>query len=310
MSGVAGERRYPAAVRSIQLKEENVFDSNIKAAGPLAAQPEIASKEVPSFVAQVREAFAAAPGSAKTLEANTVRVIPGNQTFSTITDALNAITDAKLSKQYVLQVGPGIYNEVVHCKPWVFIQGAGLDQTTVSAVAGPQQWDKGTVRGCSNSAVQEMTIVSYGQQWGDWATAVNCDGAQNFDIENCNVQAIDQTGNNGSNLVTVSNDYSSAGGGSQVNIAYSAILGDGGAQPIGVVAFSHSYVEITDSKIITRNAGTTWGASASGQSTMTLFNCLVEGTSSLKLPDGTAQITARDCQLIGPYDPGVVIVND
>lgn len=286
-----------------------MFDPNFKATGTLVAQPEIASKEIPAFVAEVRALVASAPQAAA-LAANSVQVIPGHKTFSTITEALASITDAKQSKQYLLQVGPGTYEEVVHCKPWVFIQGAGNDQTTVTAAAGAQQWDKGTVRGCSNAAVQEMTIISIGHNWGDWACAVSCDGAQNFDIENCALQALDQTGNNGSNLVALSIDYSAAGGGSQVNVAYCTVRAQGGAQPIGVVAFSHSYVEITDSKIVAQDAGTTWGASAANGSTVTLFNSYVEGTRSLVLSDSSAQMTARDCTLVGPYDPGVVIVTD
>lgn len=287
-----------------------MFDPSFKATGSLVARPEVAAQEVPAFVSEVRAALAAAP-QATALAANTVQVIPGNRTFSSITEALNSITDAKQSKQYVVQVGPGTYDEVIQCKPWVFIQGAGIDETTLTAAAGPHQWDKGTVRGSANSAVQNMTIISIGRNFADWTCAVSCDGAQNFDIENCKLQALDQTGNDGSNLVAISVDYSAAGGGSQVNVAYCSVSAQGGAQPIGVIAFSHSYVQITDSKILSQKpGGTSWGLSASYGSTATLFNCAVEGSRSLVLSDSSAQITARDCTLVGPYDPGVVIVND
>ncbi|HEX2834662.1 MAG TPA: hypothetical protein VHW00_16745 [Thermoanaerobaculia bacterium] len=282
-----------------------MLDPTIKATGPLVAQPELAAQQVPAFVAEVRAFLAAA--APVTLAANSVQVQPGGKTFSTITDALNSITDAKQSKQYLVSIGPGTYNEVVTCKPWVFLQGEGLDQTTIVANAGPQQWDKGTVRGCSNSAVQNVTIISNGQTWGDWATAVNCDGAQNFDIENC---ALVANGPSGTNLNTVAVDYSSAGGGSQVNLAYSSVLANGGGQPIGLIAFARSYVEITDTKIIAQNANTSWGAASNGQSALKLYNCFVEGTMSLAIPDYTSAIEARDCQLVGPYAPGVVIIND
>ncbi|HEX9985902.1 MAG TPA: pectinesterase family protein [Thermoanaerobaculia bacterium] len=283
-----------------------MFDPSIKATGTLVAQPELAAKEIPEFVADVQRAVAAAAAAAS-LAANSVQVSPGGKTFATIGEALASITDAKQSKQYVVQVGPGTYNEVVVCKPWVFIAGAGTDQTTVTAPAGPQQWDKGTVRGCSNAAVQNMTIISTGQTFGDSAVAVNCDAAQNFDIENCALQA---TGDDGTNIVTVSIDYSSTGGGSQVNLAYSSVVANGGTQPIGLVGFANSYVDVTDTKIIAENAGTTWGAASNGGSFLTLYNCLVQGTMSLAIPDYNSKITARDCQLVGPYAPNVVIIND
>jgi pectin methylesterase-like acyl-CoA thioesterase len=285
-----------------------MFDPNFKATGPLVAVPEVAAKEVPAFVAEVRAALAAAP--AVTLAANSVQVTPGGKTFTTITDALNSIIDAKKSKQYLVQVGPGTYDEVIVCKPWVFIAGSGTDQTTVTAPASKDQWDKGTVRACSNAAVQNMTIISIGHNWGDWTCAVNADAAQNFDVENCNLQAIDQTGNNGSNLVALAVDYSAGGGGSQLNVAYCGIVANGGGQPIGVGAFGHSYVELTDSKILAENANTSWGAAAAAESALYLYNCFVQGSQSLVLNDGTGKITARDCQLVGPYSPGVVIVND
>ncbi|HEX7151411.1 MAG TPA: hypothetical protein VF618_07990 [Thermoanaerobaculia bacterium] len=284
-----------------------MFDPTIKATGTLVAQPELAAKEFPLFVANVHAVLALAPKAAA-LAANTVQVWPGGKTFATIGEALNSITDASQRKQYSVSVGPGTYNEVVVCKPWVFIQGAGTDQTTVTAAAGPHQWDKGTVRGCSNAAVQDMTIISTGQTWGDWAVAVNCDAAQNFDVENCALQAVDN--GNGSNLVAVSIDYSSQGGGSQVRLAYTSVVASGGAQPIGVIGFAHSYVELTDCKVIAENAGTTWGGASNGGSFLELYNCFVQGTRSLTIPDNSSKITARDCQLVGPYDPGVVIIND
>lgn len=286
-----------------------MFDRNIKAEGTLVADPERASSELPSFVADVRSRVTATTANVAAAAANSVQVTPGGRTFSTIGDALNSITDASRGKQYVVNVGPGTYNEVVKCKPWVFIVGAGQGQTVVTAPSGPEQWDKGTIRGCSNAAVQNMTIVSLGQSFGQWTTAVNCDAAQNFDIENCQIQALDTTGA-GTNLVAVSIDYSSMGGGSQVNIAYCSIVADGGVQPMGLLTFSNGYVDVTDSKIMSQNSNTTWGAASNGNSVLTLYDCYVSGSMSLVIPDYVSKITARDCQLVGPYSDGVVIIND
>ncbi|HYO76742.1 MAG TPA: hypothetical protein VE010_09795 [Thermoanaerobaculia bacterium] len=282
-----------------------MLDLSIQATGPLTANAAVAAQEVPSFVSLVNEAIAAAPQEALQL-ANTVTVQPGGKTFSTITDAMNSITDAKLQKQYVVQIGPGTYNEVVVCKPYVFLSGAGVSTTTVTAPASANQWDKGTVKAASNAAVQNMTIVSTGTTWGCWATAVDCTAAVNFDIENCNLEA---NGSNGTNLVTLAVDYSSAGGGSQVNLAYSMVgaHGAGNGNVSGILVYARAYLRVSNSKIVADTADVAWGASASYESSIDLFGSTVLGTMSLVLPDGSGHITATDCKLIGPYSPGVVV---
>lgn len=287
------------------------MDLSVKATGTLVANPAVAATELPAFATMVRELMAAAPAAALAL-ANTVTVSPGGKTFSTIQAAINSITDAKLQKQYVVQIGPGTYNEVVTCKPYVFLQGAGAGATVVMAPASATQIDKGTIKGASNSAVQNMSIVSTGTTFGSWATAVDCNAAVNFDIEYCGLEADNgAAGPEGANLCTLAIDYSAIGGGSQVNIAYSTIIADGGAQPVGLLSFAKGFVGITDSKIIAKNAGVSWGAASNGGSTINLYACTVSGTMSLELPDGAgSHITAKDCQLTGPYSPGVVIVNN
>jgi hypothetical protein len=280
-----------------------MLDLNIQAHGPLTANAATAAQEVPSFVSLVNAAVAAAPQEALQV-ANTVTVQPGGATFTTITAALNSITDAKLQKQYVVQIGPGTYNEVVTCKPYVFLTGAGVSTTTINAPASSDQWNKGTVKAASNSAIQNMTINSSGNDWGTWVCAVDCVAAVNFDIENCNLEG---NGSNGTNLVTLAVDYSAAGGGSQINVAYTMVGAHGGTQPIGMLVYARAFVNVTDSKIVADGAGTAWGASASLGSTINLYSTTVAGTMSLVLSDNSAQITATRCTLVGPYSPGVVV---
>lgn len=281
-----------------------MIDFSLKPTGTLVANADVASKEVPLFVRSVNAALAAVPQAALTA-GNTVTVQPGNRTFSTIAEAMNSITDAGLQKQYVVQIGPGTYNEVVVCKPYVFLQGAGAEQTIITAPGATGQInDKGTVKASSNAALQNMTILSVGSGWGNWATAVDCNHAVNFDIENCVLEA---DGDGGVNLVTLSVDYSTIGGGSQINVAYTTIRANGSGQPVAILLYSGAYVHVTDSKILAGNANTAWGASASFSSTLDLYNSFVQGTMSLVLSDSSAKITATDCQLVGPYSPGVVI---
>jgi hypothetical protein len=52
----------------------------------------------------------------------------------------------------------------------------------------------GTVKAASNSAAQNCTIrATTTGTFGDSVTAVNCQGAVNFDIENCELLAISAT---------------------------------------------------------------------------------------------------------------------
>lgn len=282
-----------------------MLDLSIQAEGPLTASAETAAPAVASFVSLVNAAIAAAPQE-PLQAANTVTVQPGGKTFTTISAALDSITDAKLQKQYLVQVGPGTYNEVVTCKPYVFITGAGVAQTTITAPAGPQQWDKGTIRAASNSAVQNLSIQSIGKTWGDWACAIDCNAAVNFDIENCDLQAYPATG---TNLVTLAIDYSATGGGSQVNLAYSMVgaHGENEGQIIGVLVYARAFLNVTDSKIVADESSNAWGAAAGGGSTIELFGSTVVGSQSLVLSDSSAHITATNCTLVGPYSPGVVV---
>jgi pectin methylesterase-like acyl-CoA thioesterase len=286
------------------------MDLSIKAAGALAADPDVAAKELPGFAATVRQAMTTVANG--TPAANQVTVSPGGQTFPTIQAAIDSIQDAKLQKQYVVQIGPGTYEEVVTCKPWVFLQGAGSGQTIVTAAAVLNEMDKGTIRASSNSAIQNMSVRSAGASSGGWVTAVDCNGTVNFAIENCVLEANAGIAPDGAttNIVTVALDYSATGGGSQVNIAYCTIVGDGGTQPTGLVAYAKSFANVTSSKIIARNAQTSWGAAANASSAITLYNCVVAGTMSLMLPDSSAKITATDCTLDGPYSDGVIVINN
>jgi pectin methylesterase-like acyl-CoA thioesterase len=281
-----------------------MLDLKMRAEGPLSANASVAAEQLRSFVKLVKEVVDAAPRNGLEL-ANTVTVQPGGKTFPTITAALNSITDASVKKQYLVQIGPGTYNEVVVCKEWVFIAGAGVAQTTITAPGSTSQANKGTVRAASHSAVQDVSIVSDAKAVDAWATAVDCSGAVDFDIENCDLQG---NGVAMTNAVTLSVDFDQTGGGSQVNVAYSAIGAHGPtAFTSALMVYARGFVNVTDSKIVADTAETAWGASASHDSTIELYNTTVVGTMSLMLPDETGHITATSCKLIGPYSPGVVV---
>lgn len=260
------------------------------------------------FVAGVRRAIGDAPERVST-QANVVVVQPGGRTFSTITAALDSITDASLKKQYVLTIAPGTYNEVVTCKPWVFLQGAGPDQTVITA-PGPQDYGaKGTVKGASHAAIQNLTVQSTGSGWGCWAVAVECDQAVNFDIENCSLVSIDNVG--GANMIALSVDYIGGASGSVVYVAYTTVVANcvaGQSQPLALLAFASSFVQVTESKLVAQGGMPGWGGASNGGSNLTLYNSFVKGAGfSLNIPDYHSTCVANQCQLDGPVQNGVVV---
>jgi hypothetical protein len=92
----------------------------------------MARRQLVAFVATVKNAVSRARPPRPVAE-NSVVVQPGGQSFSTITAALGSITDASQQREYVLSIGAGTYSEAVTCKPWVYLSGAGVGQTIITA---------------------------------------------------------------------------------------------------------------------------------------------------------------------------------
>jgi pectin methylesterase-like acyl-CoA thioesterase len=260
--------------------------------------------QLAAFVATVKKAVSA-PTVAKAA-ANSVVVDPGGKTFSSIGAALASITDASEQKQYVVSIGPGTYTEVVTCKSWVFLSGAGRDQTLITALSDPNQYFLGTVTGASNSAVQNCTIrATTTGPYGATVTAVNCLGNVNFDIENCELLAIatNETNVNGITIDQVGSDAA----GSQVNIAYTTVTAKDSPAPLAVSTGWYSYVHGTESKFIAQGGQQPWGCAAIDESVILVENCYVEGQQYSLWQDNTGRITANQCTLVGPVGPGVVV---
>lgn len=209
-----------------------------------------------------------APGGA-------VRVEPGGRTFDTISAALESITDNSLRRQYVVEIGPGTYREVVHCKPYVYLKGAGVDATIVTADAAKDWWDSGTIRGCSHSAVQDMTIEAAGaKRYHNELVGVDVTGAQGFSIDNCRIR-VRAEANDTKNLVGVAVNEHGQGvpPPSAVRISYS-ILETHERWAAALVNAVGSLCEVANSKIYNLAGGDRPHAviSASGAKT-TLYGC-------------------------------------
>ena len=194
------------------------------------------------------------------------------------------------------------------CKSWVFLSGAGPGQTIITAAAKATPEAKGTIRAASHSAVQNATVrAATTGTLGDYTTAVDCQSVIDFDIETCELIAVDAT--NMTNVVALALD-DWGGTGSHVNIAYTKVTANGGGMPLAINVYYAAYAHGMESQFIAEN-GTNpgWGGAAADGSTLLVENCYVQGAGYSLIKDQSAgtSITANQCQLKGPVGPGVVV---
>lgn len=258
------------------------------------------------FVAEVR---ARLDGKRPNLGPNQVEVSPGGKIFATIGKALASITDASQKKQYVCYIGPGTYTEVVVCKPWVFLQGEGQDQTVIASPPSSETHPRSSLVAASNSAIQNLSVTATSRSSQSFTVAVAVNAATNFDIENCALTSDDKFNSFTWALVIDLGSFGS-GRGSAVNIAYTSILAQTTVKlcaTLGMTLSGGSLVQVTQSKIVaTGDSGT--GAQSTGSSQLTLYNSYVEGrVYALGIPDEISTCIANQCQIKGPVAPGVIV---
>gem|GEM_PF-3321582 len=86
----------------------------------------------------------------------------------TIASALQSISDAGPGKPYLVYVAPGTYREQVRMKPYVVLEGAGKERTTIAAPSGGT--GAATIVGAAGATLRNLTVESTGG--GDLAVAV------------------------------------------------------------------------------------------------------------------------------------------
>lgn len=258
-------------------------------------------------------AEAAVSDGAEPVGPNVVTVSPGGAIFSTISAAIESITDASLQKQYLLTVSEGKFNERVVMKPWVFVQGSGQENTTITAPPTADAFSRGTVVGASNSGISNLTISCPGGSWGEWSSALVCANAIAFYAEGL-LLAVDDLGNAGLNLQTVGIDINLPNSGSsQVYFAYCYIQSTGQnseSTSVNLMAYDSAYVEVTNSKLIAQGGGQSFGATVDGGASLNIFDSYAKGGTYALYIASVGAITATNCQIDGPVSSGVQIIND
>ena len=196
-------------------------------------------------------------------------------------------------------------------KPWCFIQGAGRDQTTVTAPPTSQFWLRGTIIGASNSNIGGMTVASVGGSWGTWNTALLVGGCSPFYADDVALIADDQ-GNAGINGECVAVNWNSGvSGQSQVYISYSTItcqMENGQSVAQAAIFGGPANVELIETKVVGQGGVQSYGVTSINAAVVTVDNCYVQGaTFALSNSDGQSPLTANGCQIQGPVGPGVTV---
>jgi|SRR5438105_606741 len=245
--------------------------------------------------------------------ANSVHVDPGGATFPTIGAALASLTDASQEKEYLLSIGPGTYNEQVTLKPWVYLQGSGQGQTTVTFPPTPDAFSRGTIIASSNSSIGDMTVSCLGGTWGNWSTALVIAGSAPFYADNVALISDDQD-NDGLNSEAVAVNWNASPiAPAQVYISYSTIASKMEAPDsvaVAIIVNGPANAELIETKIAATGGEQSFGVQSNGGAVVNLRDCSAQGsTFALEIPDGASTLIATDCQVGGPVGSGVQIVN-
>jgi hypothetical protein len=143
---------------------------------------------------------------------NVVVVAQSGGQYTSISAALNSITDASATHHYLVWVGPGVYTETVTMKQWVDIEGAGEQSTKITSASG----GLGTLVGANNAELRSLTVENAGGN--TVATAIYNNSASPT------MSSVAATASGGSNNYGVFNYLSSP---NMTNVAATASGGSG-----------------------------------------------------------------------------------
>jgi hypothetical protein len=92
---------------------------------------------------------------------NVIIVAKSGGDYTSVQGAMNTINDASETNPYLVWVAPGVYQERVTMKPWVDIQGAGQNMTTIKS-GGLSEATSGVVVGADNASLRDLTVETDG----------------------------------------------------------------------------------------------------------------------------------------------------
>ena len=124
---------------------------------------------------------------------NIINVAKTGGDYSTIADALNSITDNSATNTYLINIGPGTYEEQVTMKNYVNLNGSGNSLTIIESHGGGNMTTNSTVLTADNSFIHNLAIVMEGTSVNGSAVYINGAGSQ---LENLIIAAYSATNEN------------------------------------------------------------------------------------------------------------------
>ena len=109
---------------------------------------------------------------------HTITVAKAGGDYTTITEALNAITDNDATHLYHIKVMPGVYEESITMKPYVDISGSGENSTIISGTGGT------VVTAAANSLLEKVKIT---RAAAGAVAGVSGSNADNFILRDVNI---------------------------------------------------------------------------------------------------------------------------
>lgn len=106
---------------------------------------------------------------------NVIVVAKSGGDFTSVTAAMNSISDASSSSRYLVWVAPGVYdNEDVDMQPFVDIQGSGQDVTVLTSTGGTGGLspDSATLVGAANAELRDLSVEIEAADPSVWAHAI------------------------------------------------------------------------------------------------------------------------------------------
>jgi len=111
--------------------------------------------------------------------------------FTTIQAAIDSITTASGSNPYLVWIAPGTYTETVTMKPYVHLQGAGQEVTTIVSFSNSPSWPlvNGTVVLSSDTSLRDLTVRNDGNGFANVAAVLGMAGTSRAVVTNVTATA-------------------------------------------------------------------------------------------------------------------------
>lgn len=269
-------------------------------------------EDIETFRERTSMLFDHAHERAKKLPDHTVQVIPGEKMFKNIQDAIESIQDASRKLEYQVLIGPGTYNERVKTKEYIYLVGAGPDETRINQHGFEAKY-VGAIQAMSNGGISQVTVNATGphpdadtdEKGNYFCIGIMLITSGNYHIKLLNVHSTDNK-NKDVNVRGISNKGDVGTGTLTItDCTINASATGKDSTSVAVEAFaSGTQFTFNGGEIIAGAHGT--GVTSIGNAQVTLNQSSITGQIyALHDMDEKSLITANGCTINGPVSSGV-----